>query len=454
MLLKQLYLKGPMSPREMRTAEEAIIRHAQAVFLQGKVTGLEKLSPQKSASGLLLVGGRLANSAQENYTKHQLIIPYEHPAAKLIIEELHTKLGHAGVERVLAESRRRYWILKGRKLVKKTVHQCVICRKLRGKTEVQHMADLPAGRVTPYERPFTRVGIDYFGPFMVKRARSKVKRYGCIFTCLSIRAVHIEVSHTLDTDSFINALERFIARRGEPKEIWSDNGTNFVGAQRELHRSIQDWNQNQIHEHLLKREITWNFNPPEASHMGGVWERQIRTVRAVLAGVIKQQTLDDESLVTLMAVVEGIINGRPITKLSDDPRDDRPLTPNHILMLGAGQTLPSGNFESGDMYRRRWKQVQYLGDIFWHRWLREYLPSLQERQKWLIPKRNVIKGDLVLIKHENSPRNHWPLGLVTETHPSPDGLVRSVTVRTAKGTYMRPITKICVLEGATTETSD
>ncbi|KAK3895047.1 hypothetical protein Pcinc_001215 [Petrolisthes cinctipes] len=454
MLRKQSYPKGPISPREMKTAEEAIVRHAQTVFLQDKMTGLEKLSPKKSTTGLLLVGGRLNNLNEENYTKHQLIVPHEHPAAKLIIEDLHKKLGHAGVERVLAESRRLYWILKGRKLVKKTVHQCITCKKLRGKTEVQQMADLPASRVTPYEPPFTRVRVDYFGPFMVKRARSKVKRYGCIFTCLSIRAVHIEVSYTLDTDSFINALERFIARRGEPKEIWSDNGTNFVGAQRELHRSIKDWNQNQIHEHLLKREITWKFNPPEASHMGGVWERQIRTVRAVLAGVIKQQTLDDESLVTLIAVVESIINGRPITKLSDDPRDDRPLTPNHILRLGTGQILPAGKFETGDMYRRRWKQVQYLADIFWHRWLREYLPTLQEHQKWMKPKRNVMKGDLILVKQDNYPRNQWPLGLVTETYTSPDGLVRSVTIRTAKGTYTRPITKICVLEGAATNLCD
>ncbi|KAK4324773.1 hypothetical protein Pmani_004613 [Petrolisthes manimaculis] len=184
--------------------------------------------------------------------------------------------------------------------------------------------------------------------------------------------------------------------------------------------------------------------------MGGVWERQIRTVRAVLAGVIKQQTLDDESLVTLIAVVESIINGRPITKLSDDPRDDRPLTPNHILRLGAGQILPAGKFETGDMYRRRWKQVQYLADIFWHRLLREYLPTLQERQKWMKPKRNVMKGDLILVKQDNYPRNQWPLGLVTEAYTSPDGLVRSVTILTAKGTYKRPITKICVLEGATT----
>lgn len=122
MLRKQPYLKGPMSLKERRTAEKIIIRHAQAVFLQDKFTGLEKLSPQKSASGLLFVGRRLANSTQENYIKHQLIIPYEHPAGKLILENLQAKLGHAGVEYVLAESRRRYWILKGRKLVKKTVH--------------------------------------------------------------------------------------------------------------------------------------------------------------------------------------------------------------------------------------------------------------------------------------------------------------------------------------------
>ena len=158
------------------------------------------------------------------------------------------------MERVLAESRRRYWIIRGRKFVKKILHQCITCRRLRGKTETQQMADLPASRVTPFEPPFTRVGVDYFGPFMVKRGRSNVKRYGCIFTCLSIRAVHVEVSYTLDTDSFIHALERFIARRGEPKEIWSDNGTNFVGAQKELHRAIKDWNQTRIHDHLLKRD--------------------------------------------------------------------------------------------------------------------------------------------------------------------------------------------------------
>lgn len=150
------------------------------------------------------------------------------------------KTGHAGVEHVLTDLRRGYWTLKGRKLVKKIVYQCITCRKLRGKTEVQQMASLPESRVTLFEPLFTRVGVDYFGPFIVKRARSEVKRFGCIFTCLSIRAVHIEVANSLDAVSFINALERFIAGRGEPMEISSDNGTNFVEAQLELCRTIQE----------------------------------------------------------------------------------------------------------------------------------------------------------------------------------------------------------------------
>ena len=243
------------------------------------------------------------------------------------------------------------------------------------------MADLPESRVTPYEPPFSQVRVDYFGPFMVKRGRSEEKRYGCVFTCFATRAIHIEVVFSLDIDSFIHALERFMARRGEPKEIWSDNGTNFVGAQRELQRAVREWNQEIIHTHLLRKEVDWHFNPPAASHMGSVWERQIRTICSVLGSVVTQQTLNDKSLVTLLTVVEGIVNGQPLTKLSDDPTDASPLTPNHLVMLCSGPALPPGRFIDRDQYRRCWKQIQYLADVFWSRWIKEYLPGLQERRK-------------------------------------------------------------------------
>ena len=138
------------------------------------------------------------------------------------------------------------------------------------------MADLPVDRLTPDQLPFTSVGVDYFGPFQVKRGRSLVKRYGVIFTCLAIRAVHIEVLHSLDTDSFLLALRRFIARRGQVKEIRSDNGTNLSSGEKELCASIHAWNQEKIHENLLQKNVKWSFNPPYGSHYRGVWERCIR----------------------------------------------------------------------------------------------------------------------------------------------------------------------------------
>ena len=309
------------------------------------------------------------------------------------------------------------------------------------------MADLPADRVTPGEPPFSKVGVDYFGPLVVKRGRTEYKRYGCLFTCLVTRAVHIEVAHTLESDSFIQALQRFIARRGEPKEIRSDNGSNFVGARKELSAAIKEWNrEHKIEDYLTQRHIRWVFNTPAASHMGGVWERQIRTVRSVILSLGQQQMLSDESLCTLLCNVEGIINGRPLTKLSEDPDDPRPLTPNHLLLLREGPTLPPGKFVIQDVYRRKWRQVQYLADVFWKRWLKEYLPSLQERQKWLEPKRNLQPGDLVLMVSENTHRNQWPLGLVVQAYPGKDGLVRSIQVKTQTGVYERPATKVCLLE--------
>ncbi|XP_077865186.1 uncharacterized protein LOC144351344 [Saccoglossus kowalevskii] len=163
------------------------------------------------------------------------------------------------------------------------------------------MASLPVDHLTPEEPPFMRTGVDYFGPLEVKRGRTTVERYGAIFTCLATHVIHLEMSNSLDTDSFINSLRRFIARRGQVKVIRSDNGTNFIGAQRELRQEIERWNQKKIDKALQQKEITWKFNPPAASHFGGVWERQIRTIRKVLFSLLKEQVihLSDESLRTL-----------------------------------------------------------------------------------------------------------------------------------------------------------
>ena len=308
------------------------------------------------------------------------------------------------------------------------------------------MADLPKDRLQPDKPPFSHVGVDYFGPFLVKRGRSTVKRYGVMFTCLVTRAVHMEIAHTLDTDSCLSAIRRFVCRRGQVSIIRSDNGTNFVAAERELRDAIQHWNQAKIQDTLRHRGVEWIFNPPAGSHFGGIWERQIRSVRKILKSVLKEQVVDDESLQTLMCEVEAIMNDRPITKSSDDVNDLEALTPNHILLLKRQPLLPPGLFEKEDLYsRRRWKQVQYLANLFWRRWVREYLPLLQERQKWTQVSQNLTPGDVVMIVDDSAPRNSWVLGKVIKTMPDAKGLVRRVLVKTKSNTLERPVEKLCLV---------
>lgn len=245
------------------------------------------------------------------------------------------------------------------------------------------MADLPLERILPDLPPFTSVGVDYFGPIEVKRGRGLCKRYGVTFTSLASRAMHLEVANSLDTDACINALRRFVSRRGQVSYLLSDNGTNFIGASRELKEALAALDHDHIQRSLRTTGMDWKFNPPGASHYGGTWERMIRSIRRVLKSVLHQQQLDDDSLHTVLCEVEAILNDRPITQLSEDPYDLEPLTPNHIRLLKGMPALPPRLFEKGDLYtKRRWRQVQYISDLFWKRWVREHLPLLQERQKW------------------------------------------------------------------------
>lgn len=347
---------------------------------------------------ILRVGGRLSKAAMPTESKHPVILSKDLHISTLILRHIHQQLGHTGRNHMLSRLWQKYWIISANSAARKVISDCVVCRRNRGKPGEQKMADLPEERVLPDKAPFTDVGVDYFGPIDVKRGRSHLKRYGVLFTCLTSRAVHLEVAYTLDADSYINAVRRFICRRGPVSSIRSDNGTNFVGANRELKESLADLNHGKIQRALVKDGINWSFNIPAASHQGGVWERLIRSVKSVLTSVLKQQILDDEGLQTIFCEVEAILNDRPITKVSDDPNDLEALTPNHILMLKGKPIMPSGLFDQSDLYaRKRWKQIQYMAQLFWKRWTSEYLPMLQERQKWTKPRRSLTPGDIVLV---------------------------------------------------------
>ena len=290
-LLKQKTNSGPLTVNELTCAETTIIKAVQQEFFPQEVSllsnsttppkgnqklsdPLQKLNPV-CISGVLRVGGRLRRAPIEFETRHPVILPPNSHVTRLLIEQHHQNIGHCGMSLIWTSLRQTFWIIKGAVTVRKVLGQCLLCKRRNATPGKQLMADLPADRVTPSHPPFSFSGIDYFEPFYVKQGRSTGKRYGCVFTCLSMRAVHIELSYSLLTDAFINSLRRFVSRQGKPISIWIDNGTNLVGGHQELKRCLQELNQSRVNEHLRQRQITWNFNPPQASHMGSVWERVI-----------------------------------------------------------------------------------------------------------------------------------------------------------------------------------
>ncbi len=223
--------------------------------------------------------------------------------------------------------------------------------------------------------------MDCFGPYYVKIGRRVEKRWGVIFKCLTTRAVHIELLNSLDVDAFLLALRRFIARRGRPKEIRSDCGTNFRGADRELREAFAAM-ESQLKEQLADYQILFKFNPPNAPHFGGVWEREVRSIKAALQVAVGSQSVSEDVLSTVLVEVEGILNSKPLGYVSTDVADLDPITPNLLLMGRRDASLPQVVYASELMGRRRWRHCQNLVDQFWTQFTGNYLPTLQTRQKW------------------------------------------------------------------------
>jgi len=274
--------------------------------------------------------------------------------------------------------------------------------------------------------------------------------------------VHIETTNSLFTDSFISALRRLIARRGEIRELRSDQGTNFVGADIELQKAFQEMNHEQISRYLQQngvdyKYIVWKRNPPFASHMGGVWERQIRSVRSILSSLLKDlgSVLDDELFRTLLLEVEAVINSRPLTtETLGDSNSTVPLSPINLLTMKSKVVMPPpGCFQRTDLYcRRRWRRVQHLANEFWSRWRKEYLTSLQPRSKNCTKRRNFQVGDIVLLKEADVFRNSWPLARIADIHCDDSQNVHSVRLLMATSDFSkertfreRPIDKIVLL---------
>ena len=327
---------------------------------------------------------------------------------------------------------------------------CVLCRK-RNATPVQPMmANLPSERLGFQSPPFTNVGLDYFGPFYVTIRRSSEKRWGFLFTCLTTCAVHVEILHSMDAHTCVMGIERFIARRGMPSVIWSDNGTNFVGAEKDLLACLLNWDAKFIASKLAQNGIKWKFNPPPSPHHGGVWERLVRSFKRTLYAILDNRRLTDEILHTNFCLVEQTLNNRPLTPVSSDANDFVALTPNHFLLGNRSSCLLSLARVDDFNHRKRYTRAQAYANEIWKRWLKKYVPALNRRPKWRTQPTGMLKtGDLVWIVDDDSPRGHYPLARVSSLRYGNDGIARSAEVQTPNGTLSRPVINLMpVLESS------
>ena len=403
---------------------------------------------------MIRVGGHLDKSNLRYDAKHPSLLPNNHTFTRLIITYEHIRHFHAGAQATLASVRKQFWPCSGRGLVPKILKGCVTCARFQPKTSTNLMGQLPNPRVNVPTRPFINTGVDYGGPLYhqvgMRRSARLEKCYICIFVCFATKAVHIELALDMSTESFLNAFKRFVARRGLPENVYSDNGSNFVGAAREMTELYNLLNKSESQETVLryasKERINWHFIPPYALHQGGLWEAGIKSAKSHLLCVTKDTKLRFEELQTLTTQVEGILNSRPITTISSDPNDLVPLTPGHFLIGDSLTSYPEPTLENIPSNRlSRWQHVEQLRQHLWRRWIQEYLHQWQQRSKWFTEENQPKLGEIVVLQEENLPPLSWSLGLIEQLHPGEDGIVRVVSVRTSKGFYKRPISKVCKL---------
>ena len=445
---------GALTVDELQVAEHVLF---QLVQIDVGLVASNKSCPSIKTSnlkpflveGTLRVGGRIRHSHLPFEIKHPIILPKRHPVTTLVIRHFHLEYGHCGPLTLRSKLRNAgIWIIDALSACSSFYQRCVPCMREEVKPLTQQMADLPPERVR-VSFPFEAIGIDLIGPMWVKAGRRRVKRWILIAVCCATRAVHLEIVFDSSTDAFINALCRLIARRGKPNDAFSDNARNFLGAEVDL--GVAEKFESEINAFAVRKGIRWRFHPPKASSHAGHYERLIRSTRKALRGFSLEPgyhpvstELSEDNLSTFLCQVEAILNDRPISPSPTHAGDEDALTPSQILLL---KPNPCEKLEVRENLCKSYHQAQEAADIFWDQWSRNYLTELQKRQKCIAPTRNLQCGDLVLMAGENLPRRSWPLARVVRVIVDDDQLVRKVELQTKGGLKLRPVNKLCLLEG-------
>lgn len=444
-------VQGPLSQAELHKSLITLSKHVQLESFSSDLSLLQnekpcskplrKLVPFLDEDGVLRVGGRLKHSQLDFAAKHPILLPSCHRLVELIIRHFHKNTLHTGPQTLRYLISQQFWILAAKRAINHCLSKCYLCFKHNPKSVNPVMGNLPHPRVSQM-KPFSHTGVDFAGPFTITlgkyRGAKSCKAYLCLFICLSTKAMHLELASNLSSEAFIAAFRRFAARRGRISDMYSDCGTNFVGANRILSTYAQNASSD--------LSIKWHFNPPSSPHMGGLWEAGVKSVKGHLMKVIGTQILTYEELYTLLTQIESVLNSRPLCAMSSNPNDLLALTPNHFLVFEPVTSLPDENLEGVALNRlARWQLIQQFLQSIWRRWHVEYLHTLQQRHKWYEKSPNLQINSLVLIKQDNLPPSQWCLGRIMELHSGTDGVARVATLRTKQGVLKRPTVKLCVL---------
>ncbi|XP_062542455.1 uncharacterized protein LOC134210422 [Armigeres subalbatus] len=297
-----------------------------------RTSKIRNLTPYIDDDGVLRSESRIfAATFVSHDTRFPIIFPKEHLVTRLLLQWYHRRFLHANGETVVYEVRQRFHVPALRAQVRKAAKSCHECKVKKAVPEVPRMAPLPAARLKPYERPFSYVGLDYFA---VRVNRNTVKRWIALFTCLTTRADHLEIAHSLSTESCMQVVRRFIGRRGSPVEIRSDRGTSFVGANNELRMEMSAMN-GRLAETFTNTTTRWVFNLPAAPHIGGSWERFVRSVKTAMAAIKTTEIPKEEALATFVVEAESVANSRTLTFIPLESEQQEALTPNHFILLSS-----------------------------------------------------------------------------------------------------------------------
>lgn len=435
--------KGKLEVTELQEAEKFILKEIQQEsFNNEKQLNLRII---KGKDKLLRIESRVAYRKDLETFRFPILLPSKHQLVKKLIMQRHIELDHAGTQILMSNLREQYWIIKSRKTVRQMVRSCVKCKRYSVRPLDTVSVPLPEDRVRE-AAIFEVCGVDLCGPLYLKKDR---KCWIVLFTCAIYRAVHLELVSSLSTESFILAVRRFIARRGRPTTIHSDNAKNFIGTYNAL-KAI-DWSE--IEDFAIKKKLQWKFSPPSSPWWGGFWERLIGLLKNVLRKVLGKACLDEEELATILCDAESLINSRPLTYLSEDPEDLVALSPLMFLQEIKEVGVPDLDIMDSKKLEKRFVYRTKIRQDLRNRFRNEYLGLLKDYSK--VRKESSIKeGDVVLIGDTDNKRMNWPLAKVEKTYPGKDGRVRVVQVKTRFGTFIRPIQRLYPLEVGISDTHD